>query len=252
MAKKNLKSLVTLPTYTLYVKSLDKKIEYEPFVVAEQKNLLMAAKSKDPTEIIRAMSNLVDSCVTERNFKAADLPIFELIHIFLNIRAVSVEELIDLKYRCNAEVKVKNDEGVEEDGKCTNEIPIRINIQDVQISYPEEVSDSVMLTDTLGIKLRYPNIKDLQSIQGKDDEEITTDMIAQCIVAIFDDGGVYPSDEYETVELVEFLESLSSKQFIKIRTFFEDMPKLEHTVKFTCNKCKTKHEVVLSDIADFF
>ena len=231
---------VTVPTYELAVPSTDKKLKYRPFLVKEEKILMIAMEGKEQTGIIDAVKQIVQSCTFEK-FDMAKAPMFDVEYIFLNIRAKSVGEVSTVNLRCP-------------DDKETF-VPTEIDLTKVEVEMKKEHSNKVELTEEMGMIMTYPT---LDSFVDMDVAAVNAtnmiDIIASCIEQIYDKGGeeVFEAKDSTKKELVEFIEQLNSKQFADVQKFFDTMPKLTHTVKIENPKTKKKSEIVLSGLNDFF
>ena len=228
------------PSFGLTLFSTGKRITFRPFVVKEEKTLLMAAQSEDPNDMIDAVKNTIESCVLDKSVSINSLPYFDVEHIFLNIRAKSVGEIVKLEYR---HAGGKNYSGV----VCEAVTPVEINLENVQVEKKEGHSNKIQLDERLGVEMRYPNFDDIKLLsQGTDEIKL----LAKCIVCVYDNEEVYDPDNLE--DSVEFLESLSSNQFANILKFVETMPKLKHTFTYKCRGCGQEDKVTLEGLADFF
>ena len=231
---------VVLPTYELEIPSNGKKIKYRPFVVKEEKLLLIALETEDEKEIERAVKQLLKGCIQSR-VKIEELPIFDLEYIFLQIRAVSVGEDIELMVTCRDDEKTQ--------------VKYHLNLSTVQVIKPEGHDPKIMLTDDLGVVMKYPAWTEFvtTSIMGKaPTAEGIVEIIAGCIDQIFDAEDVYDSSTTTKKEFIEFVEGLTNAQFEKIQKFFESTPKLEHT--FTVNNPNTGEpsEFTITGLSNFF
>ncbi len=231
---------VVLPTYELEIPSNGKKIKYRPFVVKEEKLLLLAMESDDVVNIEAAVKQLLKGCIQSR-VKIDDLAIFDLEYIFLQIRAVSVGEVVDMNITC------------EDDGETV--VPYKLNLLEVAVQKPEGHSNKIMLSDDMGIMMRYPKFDTfiMGSIIGQaPTADSVVDIIAGCIDQIFDGEDVYDSSTTTKKEFREFLENLTNTQFEKIQEFFGTSPKLEHIVKIVNPNTGVENEIVFSGLASFF
>ena len=231
---------VVLPTYELEIPSNGKKIKYRPFVVKEEKLLLLALETEDEKEIENAVKTLLKGCIQSR-VKIEDLAIFDLEYIFLQIRSVSVGEVVEMNVTC----------------KDDNETQVRynLNLSEVKVNKPEGHSSKIMLSDDLGIILKYPAWKEFitGSIMGQGaTADGIVDIVASCIDQIFDAEDVYDSSTTSKKEFVQFVEGLTNSQFEKIQEFFESTPRLEHS--FTVKNPKTGElsEFTISGLSSFF
>ena len=231
---------VNTPTYELAVPSTDEKIKYRPFLVKEEKILMIAMEGKEQSGILDAVKQIVKSCTFDK-FDMSKAPMFDVEYIFLNIRAKSVGEISTVNLRCldDNETFVKTE----------------IDLTEVEVKMDEEHTNKIELTEEMGMIMTYPN---LDSFADYDVSNINAsnmiDMIASCIAQIYDKKGedVYDSKDSTHKELVDFIEQLNSKQFAEVQKFFDTMPKLTHTVTIENPKTKKKSEIVLSGLNDFF
>jgi hypothetical protein len=228
------------PTYELEVPSTDEKIKYRPFLVKEEKILLMAMESKDNTQIINAVKDIVSSCTFEK-LNAATMPMFDMEYIFLNIRAKSVGEISKLKILCPDDKKTY--------------ASVELDLTKVEVQVGDEHSNKIELTDDMGIIMTYPTIDSfLESGIENIDASNMLDVIGTCILQIYEEKGekVYQAKDQTKKELTEFIESMNSKQFKKLQSFFDTMPKLTHTIKVKNPKTKKTSDVKLTGLNDFF
>ena len=228
------------PTYELEVPSTDEKIKYRPFLVKEEKILLMAMESKDNTQIINAVKDIVSSCTFEK-LNAATMPMFDMEYIFLNIRAKSVGEISKLKILCPDDKKTY--------------ASVELDLTKVEVQVDDEHSNKIELTDDMGIIMTYPTIDSfLESGIDNIDASNMLDVIGTCILQIYEEKGekVYQAKDQTKKELTEFIESMDSKQFKKLQSFFDTMPKLKHTIKVKNPKTKKSSDVTLTGLNDFF
>ena len=231
---------INTPTYELEVPSTDEKIKYRPFLVKEEKILLIAMESGKNEDIINAVKEIVIAC-TFNKIDLGNMPMFDVEYIFLNIRAKSVGEVSKLKLICP------------DDNKTT--VSVEVDLSKVQVQVDEEHTNKIELSDEMGIIMKYPSI---DSFSKTGVTEITAsnmlDVIGSCILQIYDKGGeeVFEAKDQTKKELVEFIEQLSSKQFADIQAFFDTMPKLKHTIKVKNPKTKKESNIILNGLSDFF
>jgi hypothetical protein len=227
------------PQFSLNLPSTGKRIQYRPFLVKEEKALLMATQSEDPLDMIDAVKNVIASCIID-DVKVDALPYFDLEFVFLNIRAKSVGEIVKLEYR---HIGGKNYQGIE----CEAVTPVEINLEQVKVEKKEGHTNKIQLDDKLGLEMRYPTLTDVKMVtEGANEIE----MLAKCIVSVYDEENVYEPDNLE--DSLEFIESLNNTQFSKIMEFIETMPKLRHTFSYRCKGCGQEDTVTLEGMADFF
>jgi len=224
----------------LEIPSNGKKIKYRPFVVKEEKLLLLALETNDEKEIERAVKTLLKGCIQSR-IKIEDLPLFDLEYIFLNIRAVSVGEIIEMNVTC------KDDN--------TTQVRYNLNLSEVKVNKPEGHDSKIMLNDTLGVIMKYPSWSEFVSgsIMGQSPTaDGVVDIIAGCIDQIFDAEDVYDSSTTSKKEFVDFVEGLTNNQFELIQKFFESTPRLEHTFAVRNPNTGEMSEFTIAGLSNFF
>ncbi len=231
---------INVPTYELAIPSTDEKIKYRPFLVKEEKVLLIAMESGEAEDMLQAVKDIVNEC-TFNKLKLGSMPMFDVEYIFLNIRAKSVGEVSKLKVLC------------QDDGETYADIEVDLNEIDVQVD--EEHTNRIELTDEMGVIMQYPTI-DSFSAEGIGDINASNmlDVIVSCIAQIYDKKGeeVYDSKDSTKKELVEFVEQLNTKQFADVQKFYDTMPSLKHTITVKNPKTKVESEVTLTGLNDFF
>ncbi len=230
---------VALPTYELEVPSNGKKIKYRPFVVKEEKLLLLALESGDDKQIEDATRTLLKNCIQSR-VKLEDLAIFDLEYIFLQIRAVSVGEVVEMLLTC------------EDDGET--QVKYNLNLTDVQVIKSEDHSSKIMLSDSMGLIMKYPSFEEFVkvSIIAKDTSEQVIEIMGKCVDQIFDGEDVYDSSTTSKKEFVEFIEGLTNKQFEKVQEFFSEMPVLKHEIKLKNPNTGVENSFVIQGLSNFF
>jgi len=232
--------VLTTPTYELVVPSTDKKLKYRPFLVKEEKILLMAMESGENNQIIQAVKEIVSEC-TFNQIDLGNSPMFDIEYIFLQIRGKSVGEISNLKLLCK------------DDGETYADVKIDLN--DIQVSVDEEHTNKIELTDEMGMIMTYPTIDSFMTTGiTKIDSSNMLEVIATCILQIYDKKGeeVFEAKDQTVKELNDFIEQLSSTQFKDIQKFFDTMPKLQHVVTVKNPKTKVENQVLLSGLNDFF
>ena len=231
---------IDVPTYELVVPSTDEKVKFRPFLIKEEKILLIAMESGENEDIIQAVKTIVSEC-TFNTLKLGSMPMFDVEYIFLQIRAKSVGEVSKLKLLCR------------DDGKTYANVELDLN--EVQVQVDDTHTNKIELSDEMGVIMNYPTI-DSFSAAGIADitAENMLDVIASGIAHIYDKKGeeVYDSKDSTKKELIEFIEQLNTKQFQDIQAFYDTMPKLKHTITVKNPKTKKENIVVLSGLADFF
>ena len=229
---------VTAPTYELELPSSGKKIKYRPFLVKEEKILLIALDSKDEKQITQALIDVLNACVISR-VKIEDLPSFDLEYVFLKVRAASVGEEITLNVTCTDDNKTK--------------VAHTISINDVSVFKPKGHSDKIMINKTVGIILKYPSLTHFIDVGFLTDKKLDgMEIILNSIDQIFDGEDVTEASDCTKKELTSFVESLTQNQFKKVSKFFETMPKLKHEFTVTNPNTKKQNKYTLEGLASFF
>lgn len=229
--------VVETPIYYMNLLSNGTQVKYRPFTVKEEKVLMIALESRDIKQIIDAIYQVLEAC-TFNDIKVRDLATFDLESLFINIRAKSVGENLDLAFACE---------------ECNH---VNKNTHDVTDYYVEgEVKDNkVTITDSIGFVLKYPSLNDIKDILDFDNPDAgqVIKIASKSIEYIYDEEQIYRSEETDPQELVEFVEQLSSKQFREIENFVRDIPRLKKDVSFVCESCGTNNEIIIEGIQGFF
>jgi hypothetical protein len=231
---------INVPTYELVVPSTGEKIKYRPFLVKEEKILLMAMESGNTDEMLRAVQNIVEQC-TFNKLKLGSAPMFDVEYMFLNIRAKSVGEISKLKVLC------------QDDGKTYGNVEVHLN--DVEVEVDNDHTNRIELTDEMGVIMKYPSIDSFsQNKVTNISTENMLDVIVACIDHIYDKKGeeVFDAKDSTKQELIDFVEQLNTQQFQDIQKFFDTMPKLAHEVTVKNPKTKIESQVLLTGLNDFF
>ena len=241
---------VSTPTYELTIPSTGETVTYRPFLVKEEKTLLMAMDAGGTAAMSNAMRDIISSC-TEGNLKVKNLAPFDLEYFFLQLRGRSIGDVIDVRIKKPENVDCKEEEN------CTQICEIKINIDEITVDTSKISDPKIEITDTIGVKMKYPQMETVQKLAGiGGEEDIKTDnifkMINECIEYIWDDEEIFKAKDHSKKELNDFIESLNTKQFNKIREFFESMPRLSKEVTWECPKCDKSTPLVLQGIDSFF
>ena len=235
---------LVVPEYDIDLKSIDQPIKYRPFLVKEEKILLMALETQDQGAMADAMKRIIKNCVIDpTNLKVDQLPMFDVELLFLNIRARSVSDVIKLN--------MKHTE--EENLECKGEQEVEINIDKIELEYPEDHTTKIMLTDDVGVEMRYPTFKSV-GIMDKivNNTDATYKLITSSIKLIFDEDATYERNTHTDKEFEDFVASLNTLQFQKLVTFFQEMPSLKHEVVWTCPLCKKSETTTVAGLQNFF
>lgn len=232
--------LQAAPTYSLKVPSSGKEVKYRPFLVKDEKALLIAQQSEDLDVMISTLKSVIASCVTTK-LDVESLAIFDLEYIFSQIRAKSVGEVSELVFTC---------------GHCTNEknkFKLNLDISQLEVTKNPDHTNKIPLFDSVGVVMKYPSIDILKKIdKGFTDPENVIDMIIDCIDMIYTDQEVFHAKEQTPDELREFLENLTKEQFDKIEKFFETMPKFQKQIEFDCPACGAHNKLMVEGVQNFF
>ena len=233
---------IATPSYELELPSSGKTIKYRPFLVKEEKVLVIAMESEDTKQITNAIKAVLKSCVQTKGIKIETLPTFDIEYLFLNIRGKSVGEELEVNIICP------------DDGETS--VPVMIALEDIQVEKMDGHSPQIKLDSKLMMEMKYPSLDEFIKNNFDFNEENQMDqsfqLIASCIDKIYSDEEVWATADCTKKEVNEFLESMNSSQFKLIEKFFETMPKLQHTIEVTNPKTKVKSEVVLEGLASFF
>ena len=234
---------INTPTYELTLPSNNKKIKYRPFLVREEKILILALESSDAKQISSSIVEIMSDCIETKNVDITKLPSFDIEYLFLNIRAKSVGETVDVIITCP------------DDNKTT--VEATINIDDIKVKKTKGHKNVVKLDDTYSMKLKYPSMQQFIDANFDSEQELNSvsqslQMLSTCIDMIYDNEESWDAADNSPEELNEFIEQLNTKQFKEVETFFETMPKLEHIVEVTNPKTGKTSKVKLEGLASFF
>ena len=233
---------IATPTYELELPSSGQTIQYRPFLVKEEKLLVIALESDDSKQITTAIKTVIKSCILTKGIKVEQLPTFDIEYLFLNIRGKSVGEDIEVNIIC------PDDE--------ETEVKVNINLDDIEVKKNDKHTDKIKVDDSIMMQMKYPSLD--QFIKNNFDFDDNTamdqsfDLIASCVDKIFTEEEVWATGDFTKKEMNEFLEQMNSSQFKEIEKFFDTMPKLSHTVKVKNPQTKVESEVVLEGLASFF
>ena len=233
---------ISTPTYELELPSTGKPIKYRPFLVREEKLLVLAMESEDSKQITNAIKTVIKNCIETRGIKVEALPTFDIEYLFLNIRGKSVGEEVELSIICP------------DDGQTT--VPVKILLDDIVVVKDPEHNNKIKLDDSLMMEMKYPSldqfIKSNFDFNSDDVVNQSFDLISSCIDKIYNEEEVWDTRDVTKKELEEFLDQMNSNQFKQIEKFFETMPKLSHTLKVTNPNTDVESEIVLEGLTSFF
>ena len=233
---------IATPTYELELPSTGATVKYRPFLVKEEKVLVIALESEDNKQITNAIKAVLKSCILSKGIKVENLPTFDIEYLFLNIRGKSVGEDLEVNIICPDDNKT--------------EVPVTIALDEIEVQRDDNHTNKIKVDDSIMMEMKYPSldqfIKNNFDFNDKNMMDQSFDLIATCIDKIYTEEEVWAAADCTKKEMKDFLEQMNSNQFKEIEKFFETMPKLSHSVKVTNPKTKVKSEVVLEGLASFF
>ena len=233
---------IATPTYELVLPSSDRKVKYRPFLVKEEKILIIAMESEDQKQITDAIKTVINNCILSRGIKVDKLSTFDIEYLFLNIRGKSVGENVEIYVTCPDDNETK--------------VPVVVPLDEIKVQKNPEHNKDIKLDENLIMRMRYPSLNEFVKSNFDLDEDITVDqsfdLIISCIDQIYNEEESWSASDCTKKEMTEFIEQLSSKQFKDVEKFFDTMPKLSHTIKVTNPKTKVKNEILLEGLSSFF
>tara|TARA_Y100001980_G_C14553126_1_gene338082 strand:- start:3389 stop:4108 length:720 start_codon:yes stop_codon:yes gene_type:complete len=233
---------IATPTYEMVLPSSNKKIKYRPFLVKEEKILIIAMESEDQKQITNALKTVINNCILSRGIKVDKLSTFDIEYLFLNIRGKSVGENVEVMITCPDDNETQ--------------VPVIIPLDEIKIQRNPKHRRDIKLDDNLVMRMRYPSLNEFIKTNFDFSDEVgveeSFDLVISCIDQIFNEEESWTSSDCTKKEMVDFLEQLSSKQFKDVEQFFDTMPKLSHKIKVTNPKTKVENEIVLEGLSSFF
>ena len=233
---------ISTPTYHLVLPSIEKEITYRPFLVKEEKLLVLALESEDTKQITTAIKAVIKACILTKGIKVDTLPTFDIEYLFLNIRGKSVGESIDVNVVCPDDNKTQ--------------VQVTIDLDDIKVVKSEDHTNQIKVDDDIMIEMKYPSlnefIKSIFDFKDGNQMDQSFELIASCIDKIYTSDEVWVASDCTKKEITEFLESMNSSRFKGIEEFFTTMPKLSHTVKVKNPKTKVESDILLEGLASFF
>lgn len=225
-----------VPIYELNLPSTNKELKYRPFLVKEEKILLMALESDDENEILKGMTQIISNCLIDSDLNIELLPTFDLEYIFLKLRSRSIGEISELTLKCE---------------NCEAENPYRVDLSKIEITKNENHTTEIKIDDNLGVVMKYPTAKTM-TLRETTGMESVFDMIEDCVDTIYYNEESYDLNDYTKSEKRDFFDSLTQNQFEKIQDFFTTMPKIETEIEYNCIKCKENNKLTLEGLQNFF
>ena len=232
---------ISTPVHELELPSTGQTIKYRPFLVREEKLLILALESEDPKQITTAIKQVIKSCIQTKGVKVESLPTFDIEYLFLNIRGKSVGEEVELQLICP------------DDEETT--VPVTILIDDIKVVKRDDHNNQIKINDELMMEMKYPSLDEFIKSNfevGETNVDQSFDLVASCIDKVFSEEEVWTSADFTKKEIKEFLDQMNSSQFKEIESFFETIPSLTHTVNITNPKTKVKSKVTLEGLSNFF
>lgn len=234
--------VIATPKFELTLPSNGKKYKYRPFLVKEEKILLIALEGEDPNEIINAIKDIIDACII--GIKVSEMSVFDLEYVFLRLREKSISDVVNVIMRHPNNINTKNEE-------CENNKEFVVKLSDVNIKFNKNNNKKIQLTDDIGIVMKYPGIDLIDEVMNFNMDNAFS-IIQKCIDFIYDKENTYPINEYKEEDVQTFIESLTHNQMEKIEEFFATLPKMEYEIKWVCEKCGCEEKIILSGLNDFF
>jgi len=237
---------ISTPTYELELPSSGKKIKYRPFLVKEEKVLIIALETRDQMQITNAIKQVLSECILTKGIKVEELPTFDIEYVFLNVRGKSVGESIDLLVTCY-------------DDDSNTQVPVTVYVDEVKVQKSKDHKTDIDLGSSLIMRMKYPSLDqfiknnfDFSNVESESNIDKSFDIIASCIDTVFNSEDAWAASDCTKKELVEFIESLTSDQFKQIEKFFQTMPKLSHTITVKNPKTGVMNTVTLEGLTSFF
>ena len=236
---------INTPSYELEIPSINKKIKYRPFLVKEEKILIIAMESEDPRQITDAVKTVISNCILTRGIKVDELSTFDIEYLFLNIRGKSVGETVDLIFACDLDHGEQN-----EKAKAT----VTVDLSTITVEKSPEHTNKIELFGNVGVVMKYPTVDVIKKLEGFDANDLDTvfDIMALSIDYIYDGEQFYYGHEAQPNEMLEFVEGMNQEQFAKVENFFNNLPKLKETLDITCSKCGFYHKIDVEGLENFF
>jgi hypothetical protein len=236
--------MMSTPTYNLVIPSTKKSVKYRPFLVKEEKSILIAQQSEDIVVMVDTLKDVIRSCILDK-VDPDSLSTFDLEYIFTQIRAKSVGEIIELFFPCDVDHGDDNEKA---------KVKISIDLTKIEVEFPEDHTNKIDLFGEVGIMMKYPTIELMTQLEKTDQDDLDNifDIVASCIDLIYEGDKIHYAKETKKEELLEFLYNLNSEQFIKVQNFFATLPRIKKEVEYNCPVCGLHHKKVLEGMQSFF
>jgi hypothetical protein len=239
---------IDVPIYELILPLTKKSIRFRPFLVKEEKILLMAMESEEPDAVLLAIKQILTNCCLD-DLDVDDLPITDIEYLFLNLRARSVNEIVELPYRCNNKIDANG-----EQKECGNIVTLQMNLLEIRPEVHEKKIDKIELSQNMGILIKYPSFRMVEEAQKQEGSEVDKlmNILVACIDGVYTEETIFYSKDVPKKELLDFIENLTREQFSKVQEFFETMPKIKKDVDFSCTKCGYQETITIEGLQSFF
>lgn len=239
---------IDVPIYELILPLTKKSIRFRPFLVKEEKILLMAMESEESDAVLLAIKQILTNCCLD-DLNVDDLPITDIEYLFLNLRARSVNEIVELPYRCNNKIDANG-----EQKECGNIVTLQMNLLEIRPEVHEKKIDKIELSQNMGILIKYPSFKMVEEAQKQEGSEVDKlmNILVACIDGVYTEETIFYSKDIPKKELLDFIENLTREQFSKVQEFFETMPKIKKDVDFSCTKCGYQETITIEGLQSFF
>jgi ribosomal protein L44E len=229
------------PTYELTIPSTGKMVSYRPYLVKEEKILMLALESGDERQMVRAIRDVISAC-TNDEVDMSRIAMSDMEYIFTQLRSKSVGETVQIGMKCS---------------ECEASNETELNLENVRVSSPEDISDTIELTDTIGVKMKYPSVDKVLNSTNDNNENVSTvdrifDLLIDCIDSIYSGEELFDASTQPRKEITEFIDSLNAEQFTRVRRFVENIPTAQIDVSFKCKECGHNNDSVLRGLANFF
>jgi hypothetical protein len=238
---------IDVPIYDVQLPLTKKKIRYRPFLVKEEKLLMMAMEANDIKGVTTTIKQIVNNCILDE-VDVEKLPVTDIEFLFLQLRARSVSEIVELSYKCNN--TLKDDEGNEK--TCNHIVKFDFNIFDIKPAFDEKHTNKIELSPELGVVMRYPTFESIELIEDGNDVSKVFSILTTCVDYIYDKDNIYYAKDVTAEELNEFIDGMTRDQFEKVKDFFDTMPKLKKNIDFKCGKCGYSENIEIEGIQNFF
>ena len=236
--------VMSTPTYTLVIPSTKKSVKYRPFLVKEEKSILIAQQSEDIVVMVDTLKDVIRSCILDKVDPDA-LSTFDLEYIFTQIRAKSVGEIIELYFPCDVDHGEQNDKA---------KVKISIDLTKIEVEFPEGHTNKIELFGDVGVIMKYPTMELMTKLENTNSDDLDNifDLVASCIDIIYEGDKLHYAKEQKQKELLDFLYNLNSEQFVKVQNFFATLPRIKKDVEYDCPICNLHHNKTLEGMQSFF